>query len=82
MSTIYIDKPTVPARQRLKSAVKGTPHAVKSYFTQLLPIVHWLPKYNLQWFAGDVVCGVTVGAVIVPQSMAYGRFFNSTFLFN
>lgn len=73
MSTIYIDKPSPPTRQRIKTAVQGTPHAVKSYFTQLLPIVNWLPKYNLQWFLGDLVCGVTVGAVIVPQSMAYAK---------
>lgn len=74
MTTIYIDKPTPPTHHRIKQAVKSTPHAVKSYFTHLLPIIHWLPKYNLQWLAGDLVCGITVGAVIVPQSMAYGEY--------
>jgi MFS superfamily sulfate permease-like transporter len=74
MSTIYIDKPTPPTGVRIKNAIKGTPHAAKNYFTHLLPIVHWLPKYNLQWLASDLVCGITVGAVIVPQSMAYGMF--------
>jgi hypothetical protein len=74
MSTIYIDKPTPPTGVRIKNAIKGTPRAAKNYFSHLLPIVHWLPKYNLQWLAGDLVCGITVGAVIVPQSMAYGMF--------
>ncbi|KAI9287489.1 sulfate transporter family-domain-containing protein [Umbelopsis sp. AD052] len=73
MSTIYIDKPTPPTGVRIKNAIKNTPHAAKNYFTHLLPIVHWLPKYNLQWLAGDLVCGITVGAVIVPQSMAYAK---------
>lgn len=74
MSTIYIDKPSPPTGVRIKNAIKSTPRAAKNYFVHLLPIVHWLPKYNLQWLAGDLVCGITVGAVIVPQSMAYGMF--------
>lgn len=78
MSTIYIDKPTPPTGVRIKNAIKGTPRAAKNYFAHLLPIVHWLPKYNLQWLAGDLVCGITVGAVIVPQSMAYGMFLYSS----
>lgn len=34
----------------------------------LFPFTEWLPRYNLQWFIGDLVAGVTVGCVVVPQS--------------
>lgn len=29
--------------------------------------------YNMQWFIGDLIAGVTVGAVVVPQGMAYAK---------
>ncbi|RCI08841.1 hypothetical protein L249_4631 [Ophiocordyceps polyrhachis-furcata BCC 54312] len=43
------------------------------YFTGLFPFVHWIGKYNLAWLFGDVIAGVTVGAVVVPQGMAYAQ---------
>lgn len=42
-----------------------------SYFRSLFPFLTWIRHYNLQWLAGDVVAGVTIGAVVVPQGMAY-----------
>ncbi|MPC17169.1 Solute carrier family 26 member 6 [Portunus trituberculatus] len=37
-----------------------------------LPILDWLPKYKLrQAFLGDLIAGLTVGVVAVPQGMAY-----------
>ncbi|TKX23663.1 sulfate permease [Elsinoe australis] len=44
---------------------------VFQYFKNLLPFLHWIGFYNAQWLAGDLVAGITVGAVVVPQSMAY-----------
>ena len=41
------------------------------YFRNLFPIINWMPYYNLQWLAGDLVAGITIGAVVVPQGMAY-----------
>ncbi|KAL8670427.1 MAG: hypothetical protein Q9168_005039 [Polycauliona sp. 1 TL-2023] len=39
----------------------------------LFPFVHWVGRYNLQWLYGDLVAGITVGCVVVPQSMAYAK---------
>lgn len=44
---------------------------VGHYFYDLFPFLKWITRYNLQWLAGDMVAGVTIGAIVVPQSMAY-----------
>ncbi|KAF2459756.1 sulfate transporter family-domain-containing protein [Lineolata rhizophorae] len=43
------------------------------YLAGLFPFAQWLPRYNTRWLAGDLVAGITVGAVVVPQSMAYAK---------
>ncbi|EKD19329.1 uncharacterized protein L3040_009230 [Drepanopeziza brunnea f. sp. 'multigermtubi'] len=44
---------------------------LKSYVWSLFPFLHWITRYNAQWLAGDMVAGITIGAVVVPQGMAY-----------
>ncbi|KAL8717172.1 MAG: hypothetical protein Q9225_005563 [Loekoesia sp. 1 TL-2023] len=39
----------------------------------LFPFTHWIGRYNATWLAGDLIAGITVGAVVVPQSMAYAK---------
>ncbi|KAH7323024.1 sulfate transporter family-domain-containing protein [Stachybotrys elegans] len=46
---------------------------VGRYIYNLFPFIHWIGKYNKTWFLGDLIAGVTVGAVVVPQSMAYAQ---------
>ena len=43
------------------------------YLHNLVPFTKWIHRYNLQWFIGDLVAGVTIGAVVVPQGMAYAE---------
>jgi len=38
---------------------------------QYLPILNWLPAYNKQTFYSDLVAGLTVGVMLIPQGMAY-----------
>ncbi|MEM6632820.1 MAG: sulfate permease [Bacteroidota bacterium] len=40
---------------------------LKSFF----PILTWLPTYTLNQLKGDLVAGVTVGVMAIPQGMAY-----------
>jgi sodium-independent sulfate anion transporter 11 len=43
------------------------------YFYRLFPFLSWITRYNRQWLMGDMVAGITVGAVVVPQGMAYAK---------
>lgn len=38
---------------------------------RLLPILDWLPRYRVGDLRADLIAGVTVAALMVPQSMAY-----------
>ncbi|PHH69503.1 hypothetical protein CDD80_6692 [Ophiocordyceps camponoti-rufipedis] len=46
---------------------------VARYLARLFPFVDWIYKYNVAWFIGDLIAGTTVGAVVVPQGMAYAQ---------
>ncbi|KAF4635563.1 hypothetical protein G7Y89_g2537 [Cudoniella acicularis] len=46
------------------------------YARSLFPFTSWIGRYNLQWLAGDLVAGITIGAVVVPQGMAYALLAN------
>lgn len=40
---------------------------VGRFIYNLFPFIHWT------WFTGDLIAGTTVGAVVVPQGMAYAQ---------
>lgn len=45
---------------------------IKTRFHYYIPIFSWLPKYNWKsQIVGDIVAGLGVGALIIPQSLAY-----------
>lgn len=44
-----------------------------TYARNLFPFTRWIGRYNPQWLAGDLVAGITIGAVVVPQGMAYAK---------
>lgn len=44
-----------------------------SIFSGVIPIVQWLPKYSFKnYLVGDIIAGVTVAVMHIPQGMAYG----------
>ncbi|MDH3493285.1 MAG: solute carrier family 26 protein [Acidobacteriota bacterium] len=43
----------------------------KISFSELLPIAEWLPGYKKSDLAGDMLAGLIVAIMLVPQSMAY-----------
>ncbi|CAD6568133.1 MAG: hypothetical protein CYPHOPRED_002330 [Cyphobasidiales sp. Tagirdzhanova-0007] len=43
----------------------------KSYWSYYVPIFNWLPTYSSKVLIGDVVTGLTLTCLLVPQSMSY-----------
>lgn len=57
-------------------AYKHTGHPLKrvqQYLISLFPILQWIYRYNLTWLYGDLIAGLTVGIVVVPQGMSYAK---------
>ena len=46
---------------------------IADYLISLFPILKWILHYNIRWLYGDLVAGITVGVVLVPQSMSYAQ---------
>ena len=38
---------------------------------KMLPILDWIPAYRREWLLPDVLAGVALWAVMVPEGMAY-----------
>ncbi|KAF9353023.1 hypothetical protein BGX26_009208 [Mortierella sp. AD094] len=52
---------------------KALPSNAPRLITERLPIIKWLPRYNRSWALRDIVAGVTVGLIVVPQGMSYAK---------
>ena len=39
--------------------------------TRYIPILSWLPTYNRGWLSADVIAGLTLWGLVVPEAMAY-----------
>jgi sulfate permease, SulP family len=37
----------------------------------ILPVTQWARSYNKKWFRPDVLAGITVGAFIIPEAIAF-----------
>ncbi|PKL71421.1 MAG: SulP family inorganic anion transporter, partial [Methanobacteriales archaeon HGW-Methanobacteriales-2] len=37
----------------------------------ILPITKWAKNYDKTWLRSDIIAGITVGAFIIPESIAY-----------
>ena len=46
---------------------------IKQYLINKVPFIWWLRKYKLGSFISDVVAGLTVGLMVVPQALAYAK---------
>jgi len=56
---------------------RGDAQKLQSPFTKLLfqrvPIITWLPRLNMQIVKADIIAGLTVGVMVIPQSMSYAN---------
>ncbi|KAM5147886.1 solute carrier family 26 member 6-like [Mantella aurantiaca] len=55
-----------------KRKVSCSRSAAKALLLQFIPILQWLPHYPVkEWLMGDIVSGVSVGILQLPQGLAY-----------
>ncbi len=55
--------------KRLKIA--ASQKCIAKHFCKKVPILEWLPKYNLDTGVADLIAGITVGLTVIPQGIAY-----------
>ncbi|CAG0914346.1 unnamed protein product [Notodromas monacha] len=68
-STGYVERTRSAARHRLKRCAECRP---KEALFARLPILKWLPNYEYRRdFVPDMIAGVTVAVMHIPQGMAY-----------
>ncbi|KAF8874619.1 sulfate permease [Gymnopilus junonius] len=63
--------PVASSVEYTKRIFQNPVQRVQDYLISLFPILKWIGKYNLGWFTGDLIAGLTVGIVLVPQGMSY-----------
>lgn len=57
---------------RLRKCCWCSPQRAKAKVLGFFPILTWLPGYHFkEWILGDVMSGLIVGILLVPQSIAY-----------
>ena len=49
------------------------PKMAHGYIKKRFPIVSWLPQYSLKTLQCDLIAGLTVGLMVVPQGLAYAQ---------
>jgi len=59
------------ARRYSVVGAKAAPAAAVTYLLDKVPIVGWLPRYHPRWAISDVIAGLTLGIMLIPQSLAY-----------
>ncbi|KAJ3250693.1 Solute carrier 26 [Boothiomyces macroporosus] len=48
-------------------------HTFRVRLRYYIPILGWLPKYNLENLQSDLIAGFTVAFLIIPQSLSYAQ---------
>ena len=51
------------------STIRKRPTAL----VRTVPIIGWLPKYQMSWLGLDLLAGLSVWALVVPQALAYAN---------
>lgn len=59
-------------KSKLKEGMSCSVPRIRSTLTGFFPVMRWLPKYKLrEYIWGDLMSGVIVGIILVPQAIAY-----------
>ncbi|KAF8638506.1 hypothetical protein AX16_010489 [Volvariella volvacea WC 439] len=65
--------PVISSKDWLLQFARNPVSHVVEYLISLFPILTWITRYNFGWLTGDIIAGLTVGMVVVPQGMSYAQ---------
>ncbi|XP_063786090.1 sulfate transporter-like [Pseudophryne corroboree] len=58
--------------EKTKKCCTSSPRKFVRYCFELFPVLTWLPQYKIkEYLLGDIVSGIIVGIVTIPQAIAY-----------
>ncbi|KAM6408750.1 sulfate transporter-like [Rhynochetos jubatus] len=63
--------------QKVREICTCNHQTIITFFCRLFPVLDWLPRYNVKTqLLGDVISGLLVGIVAIPQSISYSLLAN------
>ncbi|KAF7950704.1 uncharacterized protein EAE97_002256 [Botrytis byssoidea] len=64
------DENLTRGRKGFVRGMKALPSSTGRYLVRKIPFVHWFPNYAPRWLVDDMIAGVTVALVLIPQALA------------
>ncbi|XP_057968389.1 probable sulfate transporter 3.5 [Malania oleifera] len=57
---------------------RNDPHLRRAYkaLQYFIPVLDWLPRYNLRLFRYDLLAGITIASLAIPQGISYAKLAN------
>jgi len=60
----------------MAAAAKNKTKMQANRLDKYLPILKWLPRYDRSWLRADIIAGLTLWGLVVPEAMAYAGIAN------
>lgn len=70
---VKTDSTTNTLKEIVARQVPKLPAESAQYLIDKVPIIQWLPHYHPSWLLTDVISGLTIGVMLIPQGLAYAR---------
>ncbi|UJR24072.1 hypothetical protein I4U23_027040 [Adineta vaga] len=71
MSDNIYHEPLPKVKDWITNKINNPKKQMKNYFLSFFPFLTWIYRYNFVWFTNDIIAGLTIGAIVIPQGMAY-----------